>query len=103
MDTVKSFEPFSLFSSLFFSHCAWRKTVKGVYPSDVAFPRLGVPINRREIVSTFQARDVIPIHSDVAFARVSTFVTSSDAPLIIRDLGPYVCACFEDERPRTEY
>lgn len=74
-----------------------------MYPSDVAFPRLGVPINRREIVSTFQARDVIPIHSDVAFARVSTFVTSSDAPLIIRDLGPRVCACFEDERPRTEY
>lgn len=78
------------------------KLSKGCIHPTLRFP-VGVPINRREIVSTFQARDVIPIHSDVAFARVSTFVTSSDAPLIIRDLGPYVCACFEDERPRTEY
>lgn len=100
MDTVKSFEPFSLFSFLFFSHGG--KLSKGCIHPTLRFP-VGVPINRREIVSTFQARDVIPIHSDVAFARVSTFVTSSDAPLIIRDLGPYVCACFEDERPRTEY
>lgn len=79
------------------------KLSKGCIHPTLRFP-VGVPINRREIVSTFQARDVIPIHSDVAFARVSTFVTSSDAPLIIRDLGPdLVCACFEDERPRTEY
>lgn len=60
MDTVKSFELFSFFSFVFFF--ASRKTVKGVYldPSDAAFPRR-CPDKPSRIVSTFQARDVIPI------------------------------------------
>lgn len=49
---------FLLFLCIFFR----RKTVKGVYldPSDAAFPRR-CPDKPSRIVSTFQARDVIPI------------------------------------------